>query len=159
MHIFTFVQTFFKESVVNNCIICLTIRVPIFVWIPYYWTFSFLFCYYKKLLNEYFVHRSLIASLIILLEAISRSEITESKGRTIFKSHDMYLFQLFFRNVAHLGAPRWLRHLSVWLGLRSWSQGPGIQPCVGPTLGSMLKSACPFPSPSAPPPACAHSNK
>lgn len=49
-------------------------------------------------------HRYLITSLITLLEAISRGGITGSKGRQVYKSHDIYLSQMFSRNVANLSS-------------------------------------------------------
>lgn len=50
-------------------------------------------------------HRSLIASLSILLGATSRGGITGWKGRKVFKSHDIvYLSQLLSRNVANLNS-------------------------------------------------------
>lgn len=30
----------------------------------------------------------------------------------------------------NLGGPWWLTYLSFWLHLGSWSQGPGVQPCI-----------------------------
>ena len=38
-------------------------------------------------------------------------------------------WSLFFKSRL-VGAPGWLSRLSIWLQLRSWSQGPGIEPSV-----------------------------
>ena len=45
--------------------------------------------------------------------------------------------------------PGWLSQLSIWLQLRSWSQGPGIKPCIGlcAQQGVCLRVSLPLPLP------------
>lgn len=61
---------------------------------------------------------------------------------------------LVFLNVYLIGAPRWLSLLSVSLRLRSYSQGPGMEPLIEnlvtplpQTPKSSGEFASPFPSP------------
>lgn len=105
MQVCTFCDIFFWKMMVNNCLICLTITVLLFAEILFItrhlgFCFGIISSFQKNILE----HRSLIASVIIFLEAICRSWLTGSNGKKDFKSHDTCLSQLLSRNVANLNS-------------------------------------------------------
>ena len=68
---------------------------------------------------------------------------------TNFKElHVSFKLQLISLSFTITGVSRWLSQLSICLQLRSWFQGPGMEPCIRLLLSGESAS----PSPSATPP-------